>query len=248
MARTEKWPSQNITFTNDSNDSATRVFHCPWSDMVVEKTDLLNSTFSDENFLFSTLRCVSVKVDKLGDADSGGGPKQAVLTAEYSGNDDSSYNYPGGGGGGSLTENIAFSGQALTLGEGLYWDAAHKEPLKEASQVMIIPQAEISYSGTVSDINVTEIKDVIGKVNSDTFNGWEKESLLFMGVDAQRVTPNGTVSSSVRWDVQYKLIYNPYTWNKFYNADTNAFAPVFNKAGAETDVYDLSSDFGEVIF
>lgn len=94
---------------------------------------------------------------------------------------------------------------------------------EDAPITILMPTAEHQFTWKrVIDPPFAAIYDNIGKVNSGAFLGAGKESLMFLGCDAQREFTTGDAKP---WTLDYRFSHrcarpvgapNPLTWNHFY--------------------------------
>lgn len=59
------------------------------------------------------------------------------------------------------------------------------------------------------------IQDALGKVNSQPFDGYDPEQLLFLAPEVIRI-PLAPADGKPIWNIAYKFMYRKAGWNKFY--------------------------------
>ena len=240
--RTEIFESRTFNFT-DNGVSSVREFFGQWSDIFDIKNDLLGSTHpNDTDYI-----CNSVDVSEFGDANAGGGPEKAKITAQYS---TAQLNTIGGAASDQMTFSTEFGGQMLSIGKGYYWatsDANGFPAVDGTSQHKLFPGATIAYSGILSDLQKDKIIRFIGKINSDSWAGFPSDTLLFDGASATRTVNTGGGGDD-RWRVTYKWTYQPDGWNSFFNPNLAppAFDTFVNSDGTDIVVYERS-DFTSLV-
>lgn len=101
---------------------------------------------------------------------------------------------------------------------------------EDAPITILMPTAEHQFTWKrVISPPFSNIYDNIGKVNSGAFLGAAKETLMFLGCDAQR---EFTTSEAKPWTLDYRFSHrcaqpigapNPLTWNHFYVPKTGTW-------------------------
>jgi len=228
----------------------TEVFLCPWSQRIEGKNALLRtshvsamSTYGEAGNGIDGFLCTNVSFEKAGIQQGQSGPSKAYLTASF----DKTKNEPGDGKSGQ-SNNRDFSNWVLSINLGgevktlaynkWYW-------LKEDKKIKILrddlaglgkifPAGTVSYSGIVRNIiGPPPVVNVLGKINSQDFLGFQAEQLLFLGVTLNEVgnERNELVDGEVRKVLDYECSLNfswkPTGWNNVYIPEINDFKRIF---------------------
>ena len=101
---------------------------------------------------------------------------------------------------------------------------------EDAPMTILLPTAEHQFTWkSVINPPFSSIYSNIGKVNKGGFLGCDAETLMFLGVDAQREFTTGGIKP---WTLDYRFSHrvaqpigapNPLTWNHFYVPKKNAW-------------------------
>ena len=80
---------------------------------------------------------------------------------------------------------------------------------------LLMPKAEITLvSHQLPDIDLNGVFTKIGTINDATFYDAPRGTLLFMGANQNRQRMD---TGSKAWEVEYKFVFRPVDWNKFYS-------------------------------
>ncbi len=232
-------PGRSSSFHADGA-TGIMIFKAPYSDRIEAERQLSLTTHSDSIFMF----CVGVDMEPFGDYSPGTvGPKQVRLTGHYDTNVRNQTVVPS-----DMTDSWEFGGQALSIGDGLYWSTSTggvdngKRKVEDNSIVKIFPLASLNVTGILETIPSDLILTMIGQVNSDVWHGHPVETVLFEGATA---TKNyGIDVSDQRWRTTYRFSINTTGWNTFWNKYKTGGAGFDSVStdpatGAGSDIFDV---------
>lgn len=138
----------------------------------------------------------------------------AICTVTFGTNDFDYENAQGSNGQVYKTLSISMSAQFMTLPESpfKFYSDNTKCVLNPG---MLIPQAEITLvSHQLPEINLDVIFNLVGKLNQAVFYGAPIGTVLFVGANQNR---QATADGVQAWQVEYKFLYRPVDWNKFWH-------------------------------
>lgn len=131
---------------------------------------------------------------------------------------DFDYENPGTYGKAYQTISIAMSADIMTLpSRPLVFDTLYSgNPVKPTeSPGLVYPKAEITIvSHQIPELPLDIVFSMIGKLNNAVFLGCAIGTVLFVGANQNR---QRTSAGDKAWEVEYKFIYRPVDWNKFYS-------------------------------
>lgn len=142
--------------------------------------------------------------------------EHAIVTATFTAlpTEDSS-----GGANEVVSEELDFYADVLTIPAGGVQSSTAL--VTDQSTTRIVPGC--NYIITIYHVpelpggDTTLIFGKLGKVNSKTFRGAEKDHMLFMGARASRSLASYSAFDTLRhWKVEYRFNYRPVSWNQIY--------------------------------
>lgn len=133
-----------------------------------------------------------------------------------------------------------FATEAFPIpGTSLQWDSDSK-PIQEPIPKSLYTK-EVSYIWyEVPGLPNTNIQNCINKANIEEFDGYDIGTLLMIAPDIVR---KRSAIGLIVWEITYKFLWRPQTWNFLYRRSAGDFELVKNSVGGKPAIYDLA-DFG----
>lgn len=143
------------------------------------------------------------------------------------------YNYESGGGTGEPavdgvtygTVRLAFAGEFVTI-------PGRKARFKTSGEALdsnpgvLVPNLEYSITRhQIPYLPVTIIKGLVGKINSAAWLGFDAETVLFVGGEADR---SATSEGLQAWTIDFKFLWRPVSWNMGLTTNRTWEYVVFN--------------------
>jgi hypothetical protein len=95
--------------------------------------------------------------------------------------------------------------------------------------VKYVPQATVSYTGIANiDSKWNTLAQTIGKTNNGTVDMFAPNTLLFMGIDADKRLGSSDTETT------YNFAFNYHTWNKVFDPQTGRYLYPLNFTTDET--------------
>jgi hypothetical protein len=208
MAAKELYGSLSYTVSKQNAMTGKRIFICPWSEIFSGNAAGL-PRIGDPFPFDAQLKASNISVTPFGLNKTG------ALTDEYvNGKVEVDYTTPQFD---EEKEKVSYEigGDMLEVGQGRHWDL-DGNPAVDAPIYLWVPMIEMCVQRTLLDSPTNSLIGKVGKINSETWRGWPRGHVLYLGA----TTTVEWTGSTWKWCISWKFRINPVReHNYFYDKD-----------------------------
>lgn len=182
------------------------VYSVPWA-IRSDAFGLFGQAHSD----YAWLKCSKIEIKPHGVDPINTGPTLALIGATFDTTDQ------------TITSDISewkktieFGGEALTLSQGYWKWEDTSDIVRNTNLTRIIPNATMTYTGTREVADEHYYEEAIGKLNSDTWDGYYPEQLILLGVTKETVYQTGS-SGDEASTMTFTMGLRFVGWNLFWH-------------------------------